>query len=75
MDLEHFQVLASFFSSEQMKTLRYMEVKCSDLLEEHVVLERAYMAKGLTWQTSQIWIQILILLTTSCVILDKLLPS
>ena len=27
-----------------MKTLRYMEVKCSDLLEEHVVLERAYVA-------------------------------
>lgn len=44
MDLEHFQVLASFFSIEQIKTLRYMEVKCSDLLEEHVVLERAYMA-------------------------------
>ena len=52
-----------------------MEVKCSDLLEEHVVLERAYMAKGLAWQTNQIWIQILILLTSSCVILDKLLPS
>ena len=75
MDLENFQVLASFFSIEQMKTLRYMEVKFSDLLEEHVVLERAYMAKGLAWQTNQIWIQILILLTTSCVILDKLLPS
>lgn len=71
VDSRHFQALVFFFSVLQMQTLRYKEVKSNDLLEEHVVVERACTGCG----TRQIWIQILILLTISCATLGQLLTS